>query len=120
MNLNPQAQKILEILQDGRKHCPIDWKYADGHGKRLTDINRYLQQFGKTLAWDWCDCGRHTTKIKMRWIIEQNPLNSAKRYQGSTPLPQNSVAGQIERDNMGQNLHPIFQKALFPYQPKYH
>lgn len=30
MILNLQAQKILEILQDGGKHCPIDWKYADG------------------------------------------------------------------------------------------
>src|SRR3990167_1462969 len=66
--MTSQAQKILEILQDGQKHCPIDWGYSDGHGKRLTDINRYLKQFGKTLACDWCDCGRHTAKIKMRWL----------------------------------------------------
>ena len=53
--MNPQAQKILEILEDGGNHCPIDWRWADGHGKRLTDINRYLAESGKTLAWAWCD-----------------------------------------------------------------
>lgn len=70
--MNPQAQKIFEILQDGRWHCPIDWKYADGHGKRLTDINRYLARFGQNLEWAWCDCGRHTTKIKMRRIVSDH------------------------------------------------
>lgn len=70
LQLNPQAEKILDILSDGNKHCPIEWGYADGHGKRFTDISRYLAQFGKTLENDWCDCGRHTAKIKMRWIAE--------------------------------------------------
>ena len=83
-NLNPQAQRILDILSDGQKHCPIDWRFSDGHGKRLTDINRYLESFGKTLAWDWCDCRRHTAKIKMRWVVlaHQKP-NSAP----VAPLP---------------------------------
>ena len=93
-SMTPQACKILEILQDGQKHCPIDWRYADGHGKRLTDINRYLRQFGKTLAWDWCDCGRHTTKIKMRWITAILPDQLPEATQvtdsarGEEPVPK--------------------------------
>lgn len=67
--LNPQAHVILSILEDGQWHCPIDWRYSDGHGKRLTDINRYLAHFGKKLEWEWCTCGRHTTKIKMRRLV---------------------------------------------------
>jgi len=72
--LNPQAQNILDILSDGAWHCRVDWKYSDGGNKRLTDINRYLALKGQKLAWDWCDCGRHTAKIKKRKIV--NKLSS--------------------------------------------
>jgi hypothetical protein len=67
--LNPQAQRILDILSGGSWHCPIDWKFGDGHGRRLTDINRHLALKGQKLAWDWCDCGRHTARIKKRKIV---------------------------------------------------
>jgi hypothetical protein len=68
-NLNPQAEKIYYLLQDLAWHCPIDWGYSDGHGKRLTDINRFLAPRGQKLAYDWCDCGRHTAKLKKRKIV---------------------------------------------------
>lgn len=67
--LNPQAQKILAILRNGFWHCPIDWGYADGHGKRLTDIKRFVVHEGLKLEWDWCDCGRHTAKLKKRRLV---------------------------------------------------
>lgn len=69
LKLNPQAERIYEILKDNCWHCPIDWKYSDGHGKRLTDINRYLAPKGLKLDWEWCNCGRHTAQIKKRRII---------------------------------------------------
>ena len=88
--LSAQAQRILDILSDGQKHCPISWGYADGHGKRLTDINRYLKPLGKKLDWRWCDCGRHTTKIKMRWIAENAPNSGfqSEKAEYSTPAPK--------------------------------
>lgn len=66
--LNPQAQKIYEILKDMEWHCPKEWGYADGHCKRITDINRYVGQFGEEIDSDVCDCGRHTSKILKRRI----------------------------------------------------
>jgi hypothetical protein len=85
--LNPQAENILDILSDGMWHCPIDWKYADGHGKRLTDINRYLQENGKQLIWEWCNCGRHTATIKRRRIA---PITSK-------PAPQTTLSPNVAK-----------------------
>lgn len=73
MNLNPQAQKIYDILQDRCWHCPIEWGYADGHAKRITDINEYLKPLGLEVKSEWCDCGRHTARIKKRKIGEKLP-----------------------------------------------
>jgi len=104
----PQARKILEILQDGQKHCPIDWEWKDGHGKRLTDINRYLKKSGKFLAWAWCDCGRHTTKIKMRWIAKMG-------LEHIIPIlvPQNPTTGIVASNNA---IPVSSQSPLFTYK----
>ena len=91
MNLNPQAIKILVILEDGEKHCPIEWGYADGHGKRFTDITRYLNQFGQKLENDWCDCGRHTTKIKMRWIAPLEPSYASNFAHSGASTPKDDI-----------------------------
>ena|SRR3990167_4650680 len=121
--MTSQAQKILEILQDGQKHCPIDWGYSDGHGKRLTDINRYLKQFGKTLACDWCDCGRHTAKIKMRWLASALPdqLPEATQTSESTQIytksTQTPATGQISGKYPYHGIDPkVAQAPLFTYR----
>ena len=99
MNLTPQAIKILEILEDGYTHCGIDWGYADGHGRRITDINRYLAPLGKTLAYDWCNCGRHKSKIRMRWVA---PLEAPQT------LKTASVGFVTPKVNVGY-VQPLFQ-----------
>ena len=72
MKLNPQAEKIYEILKNPGWHCPIEWGYADGHTKRITDINEYLKPLGKKIESDWCNCGRHISKIKARRIANSS------------------------------------------------
>lgn len=67
--MNPQAQRIYEILKDEAWHCPMEWGYADGHTKRITDINAYLLSRGQEVKRDWCDCGRHTSKVYKRKIM---------------------------------------------------
>lgn len=72
--MNPQAIKIYEILLDGNWHCPIEWGYADGHTKRITDISRYITPRGQKIASTWCDCGRHTSKVLKRKIVTTSPV----------------------------------------------
>lgn len=85
IKLSEQANKILDILSDFGWHCPIDWSYSDGHGKRLTDINRYLASLGKKLAWGWCDCGRHISRVKMRRIVESSVAQNLAPRSLETP-----------------------------------
>ena len=73
MTLNPQAQRILDILSDGCWHCAIDWNYSDGHAKRITDISRFIAPTRKIIS-DWCDCGRHTAKVKKRKLVDLTPV----------------------------------------------
>jgi len=86
--LSSQAQKILDILSDRQWHCPIDWNWGDGHGKRITDIIRYLEPFNKTIENDWCDCGRHSARILKRRIVSVTP-------KFAPTAPQNSVVAQF-------------------------
>lgn len=69
MNLNPQAEIIYQILLDGNWHCPKEWNYADGHCKRITDINKFLLPIGKEVDSKRCDCGRHLSGVFKRRII---------------------------------------------------
>lgn len=71
--MTPQAEKIYQILADGNWHCPIEWGYADGHTKRITDINRYLAPKGMKIESKVCNCGRHSSKVLMRKIVEIDP-----------------------------------------------
>lgn len=89
IKLNPQAQVIYQILRDMQWHCPKEWGYADGHCKRITDINRYIDQFGQEIDSRLCDCGRHTSKILKRRIKLK-----------SENLPQ------VERKDTETNEHP--------------
>lgn len=68
--MNPQATTIYEILKDGNWHCPIEWGYADGHAKRITDINKFLEPQDKKVIGDWCDCGKHKAKVLKRKIVD--------------------------------------------------
>ena len=88
MKLNPQAITILNILQDRQWHCPIEWGYADGHTKRITDINEYLKPQGLMVQGDWCNCGRHASKIKRRRIVQldQEKPHSVPNFAPQTPL----------------------------------
>ena len=72
--LSNQSQIIYDILKDGNWHCPQEWGYADGHTKRITDINDYLRPLNQKIASDWCDCGKHTSKIKKRKIVPIEPI----------------------------------------------
>lgn len=101
--LSAQAQRILDVLSDGNTHCGIDWRYSDGHGKRLTDINRYLGTMGKKLGWAWCDCGRHTTKIKMRWIED-------------APKSANSAPTAIKMEDLIQDSHQSPNEQFYAKQ----
>lgn len=67
--MNPQAQKIYSILQDSNFHCPSEWGYADGHCKRITDINKYLAPKGQKVVSAICNCGKHTSKVVARKIV---------------------------------------------------
>ena len=69
MKLNPQAIKILDILDTGGWHCCSEWHYADGHCKRISDINEYLKPQGKKVIGEVCKCGRHTAKVYKRMIV---------------------------------------------------
>lgn len=69
--MNPQAEKIYEILKDGNFHCPREWGYADGHCKRITDINEYLKPLGQEVKSEVCNCGHHNSRIKKRRIVPQ-------------------------------------------------
>jgi len=78
MTLNPQAQRIYEILKDRQSHCPIEWRYADGHAKRITDINRFLAPQGLTIKSEPCKCGRHISRLLKRQIVPLNPSYALK------------------------------------------
>jgi len=71
--LTPQAEKIYQILSDYNWHCPVEWHYADGHAKRITDINRFLLPQGLKIESKVCDCGRHQSRILKRKIVEIEP-----------------------------------------------
>lgn len=77
--LSPQALRIYELLKDGVWHCPIDWNYADGHTKRITDINNYLKPLGQQIESQWCDCGRHVAKIKKRRLVDKSVFHTTAR-----------------------------------------
>lgn len=79
--LTPQAKKILDILLDRLWHCGIDWHFADGHTKRFTDINRFLANQGLKIESAWCDCGRHTTRILKRRIVQTEEWWRLPKYQ---------------------------------------
>ncbi len=80
--LNPQAQKILNILQDRNWHCPQEWGYADGHCKRITDINKYLFPQDLKIDSKVCDCGNHNGKVFKRRIVLSEP------HQTPNPAPR--------------------------------
>ncbi len=108
--LNPQAERIYILLLDYAWHCPIDWNWSDGHGKRLTDINRYLKPKGNKLDWDWCDCGRHTAQIKKRRIIPFDQPFTHEPTQNSTPRQEIKPLA---------DLSPVAQQFLQKFcQPK--
>lgn len=98
--LNPQAQRIYDILKDFQWHCPISWGYADGHTKRITDINEYLAPQGLKVDGGWCDCGRHVSKIKKRRLVSSL---------GKTMLP---MTPKIKTWNE-QFKSPVEQAKLF-------
>lgn len=89
MKLNSQASYIYNILQDRQWHCPTSWNYADGHCKRITDINRYVREFGLKVDSKVCDCGKHTSKILKRRLVEDTTL---------IPTSRNEVAAKFLSD----------------------
>lgn len=78
--MNPQATIIYNILLDGQWHCPIEWGYADGHCKRITDINRAVQKDGLKVESKVCDCGRHDSKILKRRLTKMEQKISTCCY----------------------------------------
>ncbi len=68
--MSPQVQRIYSILQDRQWHCPQEWGYADGHCKRITDLNRLLAKDGLEIKSEVCDCGQHISKVLKRKIVE--------------------------------------------------
>lgn len=79
MKLSGQSWLIYNILYDKQWHCPIEWGYADGHCKRITDINRELEKQGEKIISEACDCGRHTSKILKRKIVSTEPLPEVQK-----------------------------------------
>ena len=69
-----QINKIYKILSDGEWHCPIEWNYADGHTKRITDINKIIAPEGKVVIGEACDCGRHGSRVKKRRVVNRDTL----------------------------------------------
>src|SRR3990167_7880940 len=116
MKLTPQQNQILNMHEDGQWHCPTKELYMKDDRKRYSE----LRQKGYVFESIPCNLGHnHNSGVFMRRLIGENPLNLTQRE----ILPENEpnlATGQTARKNIGQNLHPIFQKALFPYQPKYH
>ena len=93
MKLTKQASYIYNILSDRQWHCPIDWGFADGHAKRLTDINNFLRDKGLMIESDWCNCGRHASKIKKRRIVpisSENPI-AQKFFEDFPVIPKITV-----------------------------
>jgi hypothetical protein len=77
MKLSSQAALIYNILLDGEWHCPIEWGYADGHCKRITDINEFLKGTNKKVIGKACFCGRHTSAaVKMRKLVDEGITTS--------------------------------------------
>ena len=96
--LSHQAKKILDILSDNKWHCGIDWSYSDGHTKRITDINRYLEQSGEMIKSAWCDCGRHNARVLKRRIVAKENVRfgslSQKRELSPEELAHNQHLGR--------------------------
>ena len=111
--MTQQAIKIYEILKDKQWHCPIEWGYADGHAKRITDINNYLKTIGQEINSDWCDCGRHTARVYKRRIIaiSENLPHSEREYKGTIEhstqelcCPSKRIFGVCARDCQRQEF----------------
>lgn len=113
--LNPQAQKIYQILLDGQWHCPSEWNFADGHCKRITDINNYFKPQGLQVISTICDCGHHTSKVKKRRIAAMCFVKDGlmvcycgKCKQENYPLPEDFIH-PLERP-----LYDTYKKAILP------
>ena len=112
MKLNAQAIKIHSILKTESKpplsngfHCPIEWNYADGHTKRFTDLNRFLEPQNQVIEGRPCICGRHVGKPSfMRRIV---PL----KIESNTVI----MADEKAKDpiKVEQGITPEYLKMLY-------
>ena len=100
--MNPQAIKIYEILKDGNFHCPREWGYADGHCKRITDINEYLLPKGQKVDSEVCRCGHHISRLKKRRIVvlehkiaSYTPPTAPQSRQAAVDIVKNPIAREF-------------------------
>ena len=92
--MNTQLNKILNVLEDFRWHCVNEFidTYCVDYRRRLKDIKDkgYILESAKCTIHEF-----HRGGSKMWKLLDtpKNPQNDPKRYQGSTPLPQNPNLG---------------------------
>ena len=89
MKLTPQQQQIVDMLADGRKHCPTVELFMKDDRKRISEL-RYLGfRFNEGAGFCEDVTHGHRTKVKVRQLLSwPETQNSAPQTRVITPFLQ--------------------------------